>query len=138
MAFTGIMLVGAAINLVASRGMNHPATWILIGTTLFYVAILHIFTYPVYYEVTDKELIIRSGLLQQTIPLSSIDEARPTRNPLSAPAWSLDRLHIGYRKKGKKTFTLISPENRNSFMRELVQKSSGLKLDGNTVIRTRE
>ena len=134
-AFTGVMLVGAAISQIASRGIDHPATLTLIGTTLFYIAIIHIFTYPIYYEVTAKDLVIRSGLLRQTIPLSSIDEARPTRNPLSAPAWSLDRLHIGYWKKGKKTFVLISPENRDSFLRELVRKSSDLELDGDTAIR---
>jgi hypothetical protein len=137
-AFTGVMLVSAAISQIASRGIDHPATWTLIGTTICYIAILHIFTYPVYYEVTDRDLIIRSGLIRQTIPLSSIDEARPTRNPLSAPAWSLDRLHIEYRKKGKKTFVLISPENRNAFIRELARKSSDLELDGDTVIRTSE
>jgi hypothetical protein len=137
-AFTGVMLVGAAINQIASRGMDHPATWTLIGTALCYIAILHIFTYPIYYEVTDRDLIIRSGLIRQTIPLSSIDEAKPTRNPLSAPAWSLDRLHIGYRKKGKISFVLISPANRNSFLRELVRKSSDLELDGDTVVRSRQ
>ncbi len=38
------------------------------------------------------------------IPLAAIDEVRPTRNPMSAPAGSLDRLRIDYSHHGQKRF----------------------------------
>lgn len=134
-AVPGFALVAAAIYHVFVRGMNDPATWSVLASALFYVAILGILAYPVYYEITTSSLRIRSGLLQYRIPLSSIESVRPTRNPLSAPAWSLDRLRIDYRKNGRLSFALISPENKVSFLRTLVQRTVNLELSGNEVVR---
>ncbi len=102
---------------------------------MFYVTIILVFAYPVSYEITVSNLLVQSGLFRYRIPLSSIERVHPTRNPLSAPAWSLDRLRINYRKKGKITFALISPENKEAFLRELAQKASYLELRGDEVIR---
>lgn len=131
----GVLLAGAATYQFFTKGMSHPATWILLLSLIFYIAIILIFAYPVSYEITPPDLLIRSGLTKSRIILSSIESVQATRNPASSPAWSLDRLQIDYKKKGKLTFTLISPENKNAFINELVQKTEGLQLRDERIIR---
>jgi hypothetical protein len=135
-AVAGFALFGATAHKLIFKGMEHPATWILMGTSIFYLAVILIVAYPVSYEIVPPYLVIRSGMFHSRIALSSIESVKPTRNPASAPAWSLDRLQIDYRKKGKHTFTLISPENKQFFLNELIQSTDGLRLQANEVVRT--
>jgi hypothetical protein len=97
------------------------------------MAVMFGLAYPVSYEITQSELIIRSGLTRNSIEISSIESVKPSRNPLSSPAWSLDRLRIDYRRKDKLTFLLISPEEKSAFLNELVFKTNGLSLQGDKV-----
>lgn len=133
-----VFLPGMAIYHLITKGISHPATWILCGVSLFYVAVILILAYPVSYEIKSSALFIRSGLVfRYHIPLSSIEAVRPTKNPLSAPAWSLDRLKINFRKKGRLTFALISPENKESFLMELTGMAPHLERTGDELVRTR-
>ena len=134
----GVLLAGDVTYQFFTKGMSHPATWILLLSLIFYIAIIIIFAYPVSYEIAPPDLLIRSGLTRSRITLSSIESVEPTRNPASSPALSLDRLQIDYKKKGKATFTLISPENKSAFLNELVQKSEGLQLQEERIIRISE
>lgn len=83
------------------------------GVTTFLIALLTgvtilLLTYPLYYKITGDELVVRCGLLvNQHFLLSVIVLVQPTRNPLSAPAWSLDRLRVAYVIQDRKKFTLI-------------------------------
>ena len=131
----GLALAGAAACQVITNGLTHPASWILLVSLLFYVAVVLIFAYPVSYEIRPPDLLIRAGLTSSRITLSSIEAVSPTRNPASAPAWSLDRLRIDYRKKGKFTFTLVSPEDKAAFLTNLVQTTDGLELRDDHIIR---
>jgi hypothetical protein len=131
----GIALAVATIHQIGECGIGHPASLTLIGTTVFYAAILLGLAYPVTYEIKPPDLIIRSGLVRSRIVLETIEEVRPTRNPLSAPAWSLDRLRIDYRKGERLRFNLISPENKEAFLAELVSRTNGLELRGDRVVR---
>ena len=65
------------------------------------------------YRVTDEECIVRSGPFRWHIALRDIQEVRPTRNPLSSPALSLDRLEIRY-AAGRKL--MVSPRDRAGFL----------------------
>lgn len=105
-------------NLAIPSGMARVGGYLLFVGTLIAASIL-LLTYPLYYEITSSHLVVRSGVLRTKIPLSSIEEVRPTRNPLSAPAWSLDRLRIDYRKGGRVGFMLISPQDKARFMCDL-------------------
>ncbi|MCP4632187.1 MAG: PH domain-containing protein [candidate division Zixibacteria bacterium] len=134
----GIVLAVAATNQYITEGISHPATWILLLSSIFYIAIILTFAYPVSYEISPPDLLIRSGLTKSRITLSSIEVVQPTRNPASSPALSLDRLKIDYKKQGKLAFTLISPEDKNAFMNELVQKTEGLQLREEGIIRFSE
>ncbi len=86
--------------------------------------------WPVRYELTSQALTVRGGLVRWNIPLDSIIEVWPSRNPISAPAWSFARLRINYRKNGKNYFVLISPVEREVFLRKLAEASPGLVREG--------
>ncbi|MGH9969342.1 MAG: PH domain-containing protein [Pyrinomonadaceae bacterium] len=112
------LTLGAFFILVGGANRETGRSLLVIGTVTGAVVIW--LTYPLYYQITASELIVRCGMLmRRRIPLASIDEVRPDRNPASAPAWSLDRLRVGYRKRGESTFVMISPEDKSAFMREL-------------------
>jgi hypothetical protein len=84
--------------------------------------------YRIRYEITPSALIVHCGPLRTTVPLEAIVEVFPTHNPLSAPAPSLDRLEIKYRKKtGGTAFTLISPKDKEAFARDLASAAPQLR-----------
>jgi len=89
--------------------------------------------YSTSYKLSGNELLIRSGPFRWTVPLDSIEEIHPTRNILSSPACSLDRLRIRYR--GSRYGVMISPENKSAFLQDLATFSPGLKVTGDRAVR---
>lgn len=74
------------------------------------------------YEIRgDGLLIVRSTFLRWRIPISSIRTLRKTRNPMSAPALSLDRLEIVY--EGCGGFILVSPQQEERFVQLLREQN---------------
>jgi hypothetical protein len=109
--------------------------WALVRTGVIVVAVVVLTTYPLDYEINSDELIARCGVMRWRVPLSSVEEVRPSRNPASAPTWSLDRLRVEY-LKGSETRTLyVSPEDKAAFMRDLADAAPGLELRGDRVVR---
>jgi hypothetical protein len=84
------------------------------------------------YTLTSAELLVRSGPFRWRVPLAEIREVTPTHNPLSSPALSLDRLEIRYGRMG---FLLISPEDKDGFLRSLVAQAPHLALRGDHAVR---
>ncbi len=68
------------------------------------------------YCLDERQLLIRSGPFRWQVPLREIHAVTPTRNPLSSPALSLDRLRIDY---GNGRTVMISPRDREGFLRDL-------------------
>jgi Bacterial PH domain len=137
-----VSLVWAGILLLLTIGIynlvngNAHAGWILPFIAISTGALVLVLIYPLHYEITASKLIVRCGVLvRKEIPLSLIIEAHPTRSPLSAPAWSLDRLQIDYQKEGGVSSMLISPEDKLRFMRELAGSGAGLEVRGERVVR---
>lgn len=89
--------------------------------------------YGTRYTLTEGKLIVQSGPFRWVIELDSITEVFPTRNPLSSPACSLDRLHIRYRPS--RQGIMISPQDKAVFLQDLVVLSPGLTLDGDRMVR---
>ena len=82
-------------------------------------------------------MIIRSAGFRWRVPLDSIVEVLPTHNPLSSPACSLDRLRVNYRnRKGRIRFVLISPREKDEFLRDLADSVSGLELVEDRIVST--
>lgn len=77
------------------------------------------------YAVEGRTLTVRSGPFRWRIEIDAIESVRPSRNPLSSPALSLDRLAI---RRGGKLVMLISPADRSAFLRALAAASPGLEL----------
>ena len=120
-------------NLAIPSGNAQAGGYLLFVGTLVAASVL-LLTYPLYYEITSSRLVVRSGIMRTEIPLSCIEQVRPTRNPLSAPAWSFDRLRIDYRKNSGASFMLISPEDKAGFMRDLVGSVAGLEVRGDRIV----
>ena len=77
------------------------------------------------YEVTPTTLKIRSGPLRWAVPMGSISSIRPTRNPVSSPALSLDRLEVRYGSR----FILISPRDKAAFVAAVRAVAPGVVFD---------
>ena len=72
-----------------------------------------------YYEIDDGVLRVKCGfLLNLSIPISSITKIEATKNPISAPATSFDRLEVFYNKFES---VIISPKEKRAFIAHLKQ-----------------
>ena len=76
------------------------------------------------YTLSVTQLRVRCGPFRWTIPLAEIRDVRPTRNPLSSPAPSLDRLRIDY---GERRSVMISPRDKEGFLRELAARTANAR-----------
>jgi Bacterial PH domain len=126
-----LLLAGILVVLVG----NPQLGWSLFRDGVVTAAVLVITTYPLDYEIAGTQIVARCGFMRWRVPLDSIQEVRPSRNPASAPAWSLDRLRIEYLKGTATRALYISPEDKHAFMRDLVDEAPGLELVGDRVVR---
>ena len=67
------------------------------------------------YTLSDGQLLINNGFSTQRIELTDITYIIPTRNMISAPALSIDRLEVDYKNKK----VLISPKDKRLFYQEI-------------------
>jgi len=91
------------------------------AVTVLVIALLFSVFTRTHYTIAHGSLRVVSGPFSRTIPLSDITSIEPTRNPLSSPALSLDRLKVSY---GNKKFVLISPADKAGFM-SAIKNSTG-------------
>ncbi|HEY8505537.1 MAG TPA: PH domain-containing protein [Gemmataceae bacterium] len=89
--------------------------------------------FPMRYGLDDTHLVVRFGVCRRHIPLAAISEVKPTSNPLSSPALSLDRLRVRF-GRGVFKSVMISPADRDCFLDELARKA-GLKREGDRLYR---
>ena len=68
------------------------------------------------YQFRGEELLIRSGPFKWSVPIRQVKTVSDTRNPLSSPALSLDRILIEY---GQGKSIMVSPKDRQGFLAEL-------------------
>lgn len=136
-----IVLVAAVLALCSVGGVlllvSGGTQDLLLGTAALVFSSLYAWlTIPVRYELPPGLLVVRGGPFRWRIPLDDIQEVRASRNPVGAPAWSLKRLRVDYRKKGKRRFVLISPRDREDFMRRLAEAAPFLSRSEDALIRT--
>lgn len=80
------------------------------------------------YTLDEGVLLVRSGPVTRRVPIADITGVAPTRNPLSSPALSLDRLRIEVR--GARPI-LISPSDRAGFLADLeARRAASSPADG--------
>lgn len=115
------LLVGGSLLMMAGLGLllwpSDPTTGkIVLGAALFNGLMLALVGLPCRYQVSDEALKVSSGLfIRKTIPLTDIAELVAKRSFVSAPAWSLDRIHI-LSKQGQ-LLAVISPKDQEGFLR---------------------
>jgi hypothetical protein len=97
---------------------------VLVLLLITYAFILHMF-FQTLYIIEDGQLKIRMGFFSfKPITINDIKEISKTNSILSSPAASLDRIEIKYGKLGS---VIISPKDKLSFAKELVQLNPEIK-----------
>ena len=86
---------------------------VLAATTFFTLWVL----YGTRYLLTNESLVAFCGPFRMVVPLTTIEEVRPSRNPLASAATSLDRLEI--RRSGKLLGLFVSPLDKEGFLADL-------------------
>jgi hypothetical protein len=94
-----------------------PGQWWIIAPLIGFGVVLPAWVFrTTEYRLSDDVLAIRSGPFHWWVAVPSITSVRPTRNPLSSPALSLDRLEIKY---GNGRWVMISPQDAEGFLADL-------------------
>ena len=117
LAGAALLALAAAADVVAANPGRWPLAVLLIGTTVLAPVWLLIGTR---YLLDDEQLTIFCGPFRWRVPLAEISAVTPTRNALSSPALSLDRLRIDY---GKGCSVLIAPTDKSGFLRAVSKRS---------------
>lgn len=86
-----------------------------------------------YYLLDENDLLIKCGLGKGTrIGISQITSIYETRNPISSPALSLDRLEVRFKaKSGSFSDTIIiSPKDKHGFIEQLQSMNENIETSG--------
>lgn len=116
------LLAGSAYRGIVENGLNGKS--IIEGALFVLMAWVY---WGTYYRLDGHHLIVRCGPLKWTINIKTIKSIAATRNPLSSPALSLDRLEINY---GENRKIRISPEDKNGFAHAILQINSKIQIIG--------
>lgn len=118
-----ILLVGLAMAMLILSGvklLDHPPPQNLSGVACFLAATFLLWVLQgTWYAILTDRLLIVSACFRWQIPLDQITAISPTRNPLSSPALSLDRLSIQYQSGERRRWVMISPVEQERFLHEL-------------------
>ncbi|MBK9271741.1 MAG: PH domain-containing protein [Saprospiraceae bacterium] len=102
--------------------------WILFALDLILFGLIGHAFFTAKYIIADHQLQIRFGLFHHTnIDIYGIRQISKTRDPLSSPAPSLDRLRIDY---GQNKYILLSPKDKSGFIRSLTEIQPNIQLSG--------
>lgn len=88
------------------------------------------------YEIGETDLVARLGPFRLRVPLDAMEEVVSTTGFCVVEglglAWSLDMLHVKYRKSnGRRALPVsILPQHKAGFLRELAEAVPGLKIGG--------
>lgn len=114
----GIVLWGSAMIPVAIYFFLAPKIFLLLLIGVILIVFIGWIWFKTGYTINEKELIAQTGPFRSKIPLKSIRKVSRTRNPLSSPALSLDRLDIKFSEGS----ILISPADANTFINTLKER----------------
>ncbi len=110
------IVVGVFGCLSAVMAGGGKTLWVALPTAVFAIGLPVWVLLSTRYTLDGGVLVARSGPFKWKIPVAEISAITPTRNPLSSPALSLDRLRIDY-GSGKRI--MVSPEDKERFIADL-------------------
>lgn len=111
---TVVLIAGLAATLYSRP--DPLAVVVMLAATLLFLLLVGSILLRTYYRVDAGMLTIVSGPLRRSVAIDQITSVERTRNPLSSPALSLDRLRIRY---GDNKSVMISPADRDKFLNAL-------------------
>ncbi len=115
LAVSTIVLIAGLAATLYSRP-DPLAVVVMLAATLLFLLLVGSILLRTYYRVDAGMLTIVSGPLRRSVAIDQITSVERTRNPLSSPALSLDRLRIRY---GDNKSVMISPADRDRFLKAL-------------------
>ena len=121
------LIVPLSILLAGTGGlMLYKQIWpgvAIIALITFFI--MHLFA-TTYYKVDTYMVQIKSGLFfSKSLEIKSIKRIVETRNPISSPALSLDRIELIYNRFDS---VLISPKDKKGFIQELIKVNPGIEV----------
>jgi len=130
-----VVMVSAGVFLLVAPP-DPPALFVTIGVVSLLLAIMvAVILLNTHYIIADGKLFIRCGPFRGTVVIADIEKVTPTRNPLSSPACSLDRLNIDYRVGATSKWVMISPQDKVGFLRALAEADANLQVEGDRAVR---
>ncbi len=117
-----ILLVLVVLGYPLIDGLIHQ-DWGLCVAMVFFFMFFYFLGRSLHYTIKEDQLKI---WFLKPIPISSINRIYKTKNPLSAPALSLDRIAIVYNKYDE---ILISPKDREDFIKTLLAINPEIKVE---------
>lgn len=106
------------ILLLGTTGLGAASVLIDTGISIGSLVMIAIFAFTcwiwfgTYYKVDEDQLLVVSGPFRSRASISNITTIKPSRNPLSSPACSLDRIEL----RGKGVYYLLSPRDKTAFI----------------------
>lgn len=129
LVFIFLIFFGSLAFSFIGEELNRKMIVALAFLILVYIFILHLFL-KTEYIIDEKQLKIKCGFFSfQPIDIHTIKEVSRTKNLMSSPAPSFDRIEIKY---GKFDTILISPKDRFHFVKDLMEINPNIK---STVIK---
>jgi hypothetical protein len=103
------------MSIAAMQTADPRESTFLILAALAIVALLGSMLIGTHYTVDGGTLRIACGPFRWKVPIDAIQSVEATRNPLSSPALSLDRLLIRYGKRR----VMVSPADKAGFLKAI-------------------
>ena len=113
-----IAIIGQAVGIGASA-LQSPDPLVTTGLILVGIALSALIiwlTLGTHYTVDRRMLKIAAGPFRWKVNIDEITSVKATRNPLSSPALSLDRIMIRY---GKRRRIMVSPADKAGFLKAI-------------------
>ena len=107
-----VVAVTAAVTEAGEPGMITSLILVMFGVVALMIWLL----LGTHYTVDRGLIRIVSGPFRWKVPIDEITSVTATRNPLSSPALSMDRLSIRY---GKRRRIMISPADKAGFLKAI-------------------
>ena len=107
-----VVAITAAVTEAGEPGMITSLILVMIGVVALMIWLL----LGTHYTVDRGLIRVVSGPFRWKVPIDEITSVTATRNPLSSPALSMDRLSIRY---GKRRRIMISPADKAGFLKAI-------------------
>ena len=119
-----VMVFEVVVMSIAATQAKQPGEAIaMIVAALAIVALLGSMLVGTHYTVDGDTLRVACGPFRWKVPIAAIESVEATRNPLSSPALSLDRLRIQYGKRR----IMISPADKAGFLKAIGQDPADVR-----------